>query len=117
MSEVEKMMQNAGVKKVIIPCPAKYYGYDCTRNNWDDEDCSCDIEGYPPFTAEKQISLIIFLSYRYSKGLLFNVKAMDKDIDIYDFELFGECLAKLVNELWQDLTEAEKEGISGILRT
>jgi len=69
-----------------------------------------------PFTAEKQISLIIFLSYNYSRGLLINLRAMDKDIDIYDFELFGECLARLVNNLWQDLNEEEKQQIKEILK-
>ena len=61
MNEVEKLYENAGIKKGIIPCPANYYGYDCTRNNQDDKDCSCAIEGYPLFTAEKQLELIKWL--------------------------------------------------------
>lgn len=119
MNEVEKMYENAGIKKEVIPCPAKYYGYDCTRNNWDDEDCSCDIEGYPPFTAEKQIELIKWLmKYDEIHG--------DCNDDEYGFSTlnysgkykkdFEESLASVINnELWQDLTEEERKQIKEIL--
>lgn len=101
MNEVTKLYENARAELVAdVKFPAKDVNYNV---------------GYPPFTAEKQISLIIFLSYKYGKGLLINLRTMDKDIDIYDFELFGECLAKLVNKLWQDLTEEEKQQVKGIL--
>ena len=106
MSEVEKMYKNAGVEKEVIPCPAKYYGYNCTRNNWDDEDCSCDIECYPPFTAEKQIELIKKISPSYP--LNYHIKCFQG----YSFE---EGLAKCINNLWQSLTEEEKQQVKGIL--
>ena len=98
MGEVDKLYENVGIKKEVIPCPAKYYGYNCTRNNWDDEDCSCDIEGYPPFTAEKQIELIKWL-----------VCTGEEE------NTFEETLSKQVNDLWQDLTEEEKQQVKGIL--
>ena len=104
MNEVEKMYENVGL-------------FYCNKCRHDSElDCIYMCESkHPPFTAEKQISLIIFLSYKYNKGLLINLRAIDKGIDIYDFELFGECLAKLVNELWQDLSEEEHKQIKEIL--
>ena len=99
MSEIEKMYKLA----MVTPTGITVCGIDE------------EIIHYPPFTAEKQLSLIMFLSYKCGKGLLINLRTMDKDIDICDFKLFGECLAKLVNELWQSLTEEEKQQVKGIL--
>lgn len=120
MSEVEKMYENAGVKKEVIPCPAKYYGYDCTRNNWDDEDCSCDIEGYPPFTAEKQLSLIKWIA-EYKEECRITYEKEYKwctQIDwqsSFCYDNFPASLANLINSLWQDLTEEEQQQVKGIL--
>ena len=47
----------------------------------------------PPFTAEKQLELIKWLGAE-------------------DFE---NALAGLINSLWQDLTEEEKQQVKGIL--
>ncbi|WP_405316463.1 hypothetical protein [Faecalibacillus faecis] len=119
MNEVEKMYENAGVEKEIIPCPAKYYGYDCTRNNWDDEDCSCDIDGYPPFTAEKQLELIKWLA---RKGLIQINYSSHQCYQFNSFRIGGdyktdisEALASHCNNLWQDLTEEERKQIKEIL--
>lgn len=119
MNEVEKMYENAGIKKEVIPCPAKYYGYDCTRNNWDDEDCSCDIKGYPPFNSEKQLGLIKWLGIRDEFNFYQNKVTKDwvfydheKDATHYNFEL---GLASWVDYLWQDLTEEERKQIKEIL--
>ena len=134
MSEITKLYENAGLSNMWVErYNDGYYEHEryynsykeminnmMKANDWTLTEAQevakreCRKE-HPPFTAEKQISLIIFLSYKYGKGLLINLRTMDKDIDIYDFELFGECLAKLVNELWQDLTEEEKQQIRGIL--
>lgn len=126
MNEVEKMYSNAGVKKEVIPCPAKYYGYDCTRNNWDDEDCSCDIEGYPPFTAEKQLEIYKYLckpflittryyfdEFSITAENTFEWKTMTKVSATG--KTYEECIAKLVNQLWQDLTDTERTQIKEIL--
>lgn len=123
-SEVTKLYENAGVKKEVIPCPAKYYGYDCTRNNWDDEDCSCDIEGYPQFTAEKQLELVKWLVINdkfhclevqyYKKEGDYKISTYSKASN-YDKD-FSECLASHFNNLWQDLTEDEKQQIKEILK-
>ena len=127
-SEVEKLYENARIKKEVIPCPAKYYGYDCTRNNWDDEDCSCDIEGYPPFTPEKQIELIKWLGELDMLEIMRTTREDKAWIIISEYGMSGnvykhtsrtksfeESLASLTNSLWQDLTEDEKQQIRGIL--
>lgn len=125
MSEIEKMYKNAGVEKEVIPCPAKYYGYNCTRNNWDDEDCSCDIEGHPPFTAEKQIELIKYFSNNYNISInkennIFRLLFINKD-GVHNFYTsgidFAEQLALFVISRYKNqiLTEEEKQQVKGIL--
>ena len=91
MSEIEKMMQNANVKKHWNSTP--YGGIE---------------EYYPPFTAEKLINLVMFL---INKGD-FDIKKGSVDIT---FESFTSCIAGLINNLWQDLTEQEKASIKNIL--
>lgn len=121
MNEIEKLYENAGVSKEVIPCPAKYYGYNCTRNNWDDADCSCDIEGYPPFTAEKQIKLLEF-NYKYSRvpdiGYIIELKKYDcPHYEEYGaFDTFQEALCADINYHWEYLTDEEKVQIKEILQ-
>ena len=122
MNEIEKMYSNAGIEKKVIPCPAKYYGYNCTRNNWDDEDCSCDIEGYPPFTAEKQLNIIKWLLKSYDIDFSQLGERIDTSLDgvncisgLGSGNTFEESLAQAINDLWQDLTDADKAQIKEIL--
>ena len=120
MNEIEKMYENAGIEKEVIPCPAKYYGYGCTRNNWDDADCSCDIEGYPPFTPEKQIELIKWLINKYKdisiehRINMYYIWVPKKYTGEYNIE-FSETLSHLICFLWQDLTDEERKQIKEIL--
>lgn len=134
MTEIEKLYDNAGVEKEVIPCPAKYYGYSCTKNNWDDADCSCDIEGYPPFTAEKQLELyrwllkkenVDYLCYWYNEikeVWIFRVYLLtefsSENPIIYEGsnKEFDEALANLINDYWNDLTEQEQQQIKEILQ-
>ena len=90
MSEIEKLYENAGIKK------------DWTAIGFGDiEDC------YPPFTAEKQLELIKWLIIEgYIEDML--------TVQISE-ENFEACLADTFNELWQDLTEEEKQQVKGIL--
>lgn len=115
MSEIEKLMQNAGVEKEWKPLP---YG---------------DIEEYyPEFTAEKQLSLIKWLgklagkleiksNYNDTQYLLYfylNRKTRDEvlpNISTGRSENFEESLAGLINNLWQDLSDTEKAEIRRIL--
>lgn len=89
---------------------------------------------YPPFTAKKQLKLI--------KWLILNDFVDELDIFYRPFELmwvfkiynvpefaneksacrmgadmtFEKGLASLINNLWQDLTEEEKQQVKGILK-
>ena len=116
MSEIEKLYENAGIKKER----------HCTKVN---NVCSyiecakCDYYNtiYPPFTAEKQLELIKFLLDKYydirirksSKGV-YSIKSF---IDISCFsEDFEETLASFTNTHLQDLTDVEKEQIRNILK-
>ena len=113
MKEVEKMYKLANVK-------AKEY---CDRDSdacmnccseWENrQNCWKYKSAMPPFTTEKQLEIIKLIAnrkgypdYEYF-GTLF-----DDHIQFLDF---NEALAKLVNSLWQDLTEEEQQQVKGIL--
>ena len=88
MSEIEKLMLNAGVEKDWKSLP---YG---------------DIEEYyPEFTAEKQLSLIKWLIANGHCYFTVSIKPSE----------FTEYLARYVNKVWQDLTDTEKAEIKRIL--
>ena len=101
MSEIEKLYENAGVEPV----------YSYTK---------C----YPEFTAEKQLELIKWLcqnTYRNYLFIKFNftnyywqIECNMSDSDRVDN--FSEALASVCNNLWQDLTEEEKEQIRSVLQ-
>ena len=98
MSEIEKLYELAGVE---------YYDryFSCLK----DEDLTCqdnceicdnakEVKCYPPFTAEKQIKLIKWLICTAEEA-----------------STFEETLSKQVNDLWQSLTEEEKQQVREIL--
>jgi len=119
MNEIEKLYKNAGAEpsyRFCIGCPYSASG-ECPPR------CPS-----PPFTAEKQIELIErlaknkFVVYNnlgcwhvgttqtYSEELGIVCKHSAMNIDSFD-----EALAKLINSLWQDLTDEEKQQIKEIL--
>jgi len=119
MNEVEKMYENAGIEKIFCPhkseCP--YLGKECN---------DCEIMSYPPFTAEKQLELYKYLckpflittryyfdEFSITAENTFEWKIMTK-VSATD-KTYEECIAKLVNNLWQDLTEEERKQIKEIL--
>lgn len=113
-SEVEKMYENYNIK----PKQKGYcdWGDYCPRpyNKCDDECPSWIAEvKYQPFTAEKQLELIKLIANRkgYPDYEYFG-NLFDDYIQLLDF---NEALAKLVNTLWQDLTEEERQQIREIL--
>jgi hypothetical protein len=134
MNEIEKLYENAGVKankyklcctgckhiakvEVINGYPLKWI---CDKY---DEVANCDKAepDYPPFTAEKQLHLIKWLSdkadyidihYDRYKGL-FNIQTGMGGL--YVCNEFEQALASRVNIIWQDLTEAEQNEIKNIL--
>lgn len=108
MSEIEKLMQNAGVEKDWKKLP---YG---------------DIEKYyPEFTAEKQLELIKWLTKRRDFALDYypssNIWVAKTEFyweyyeKTYEHEETEQALAGLINNLWQDLTDTEKAEIKRIL--
>lgn len=103
MNEVEKMMQNANVKK-----------------DWNSTPYGGIIEYYPPFTAEKQLELIKWLAKKdygiYAESLLISIRdgynylsvgittGFGSEIFYEDFTFdnkqFDEAIAGLINKLW-----------------
>lgn len=120
MSEIEKMYENADVSKSIM----------CEWTCKDNSECNANCrhygsteEFYPPFTAEKQIELIKFLLKNY-EGV-----DISKKINRFNFlvdnatfigchhndKSFEESLAGVINKLWADMPEEEKQQVKGIL--
>ena len=104
MSEIEKMYENAGVEPI----------YPYTK---------C----YPDFTAEKQLELIKWLAssrngilisdlgegeFSISTGFYYCAKHI---INFRNNKDLGIVIAIFINDLWQDLTEEEKQQVKGIL--
>lgn len=101
MSEIEKMYARAMIKPLSITV------------------CGVDeqIINYPPFTAEKQIELIKWLSSKYGIYIV-DKYSIGFGTCIGDFcikENFEEALAESINSLWQNLTSEEKQQVKGIL--
>ena len=114
MSEITKLYENAGVlKECLSPC----YINKTWRKTHDCPNCD-NRENYPSFTAEKQIELIKWLMKYdeihgdYDEGYGFSTLNYSGKYK-KDFE---ESLASVINnELWQSLTEKEKQQVKGIL--
>ena len=102
MSEIEKMYLLAGIRK------GRMGDEDCAEDCLDYECKNCRYSNFPQFTTEKLINLVMFL---INKGD-FNIKKGSVDIT---FESFTNCIAGLVNNLWQDLSEEEKRQIKEVL--
>lgn len=115
MNEIEKLMQNVGVKPVCL-IPDKYCGMQPI---------------YEDLTPEKQLELIKWLAKnkndfgltfydnfgfgiepQWECGCEFSYECFDNTFQNVDFE---QSLAGLINNLWQDLTDTEKTRIKNIL--
>lgn len=112
MSEIEKMMQNAGIRK------GRMSDEDCAEDCLDYECKNCRYSNYPPFTAEKQLEIVKFMLH---KGIYY-----DTDGDTYWFHIsdeienatyrpFEEAIAEFINVFWQLLIEKERKQIKEIL--
>ena len=142
MSEIEKLYKNAGVEtnKYKLCCTgcehiAKLELINGTPIKWvcdkygEPADCDKAEPVYPPFTAEKQLELIKWLgeldlleiirTTRDTRDWIINSE-YGMSGNVYKHasraKIFEEALAKLINSLWQDLTEQEKEQIRDILK-
>lgn len=89
-----------------------------------------DIEKFsPPFTPEKQLELIKWLSIQRNGFLVLNPTDNKKEFIVGTNYYWGRCetqtknlldfpqaLAGLVRELWKELTEVQREEIKEILK-
>lgn len=127
MTEIEKMFENTGIKKApdINNCyPEMMKCYHCEHYKVINEYTGrCLNEVYPDFTEEKQLRLlkkinkkwIIEISYSIDA---YHITAHSNNGEKEYFQVnnyFDEGLANIINDLWQDLTDQEKEEIRGIL--
>jgi hypothetical protein len=113
MTEVEKMFENAGIKP-LCQLPDKFCG---VQNIYED------------FTAEKQIEIIKLISKqgqviienweKDNKGFNVTFRANSNlryiTMDCITRKTVEEALAQIINDIWQDLTDQEKEEIRNIL--
>lgn len=124
MSEVEKMYKNAEIEKITIT----YYcnireNEDCPHEN-DNILCKECVWGkpmlkYPPFTAEKQISILQFC---LKWGQVHILKGIDDEYRIENscyrrgYQLtIADAIANYINEKWEKLTPEERKQIKEIL--
>ena len=111
MTEIEKMFENAGTKKIELDYPDNIDPF------------------YPDFTAEKQIELIKWLAKIYELSINWDKQYNSYRFVIRNYQngrlsrsicnykgLFEETLAYLINGIWQSLTDQEKEEIRNILK-
>lgn len=121
MNEVEKMYKNAGIEVPTVRL--KIF-----------KDDNGKIYIQPPFTPEKQLELIKWLAIRFNSDYISYWHNEIKDVwifrvnDLTEFSSeepfiyegrnkdFTEALCNLINDLWQDLTEAEQNEIKNILK-
>lgn len=139
MNEIEKMYKNCNLlKPQAWSCKLdriKFSGVCCEliKKGLHCSNCEYSKQEYyhPPFTAEKQLELIKWLIYyelidylkmayisEEEEGYLsISVKCMSgysyKNYDDDDFDI---ALASLINGLWEDLPENDKQQIKEILK-
>ena len=135
MNEIEKLYENAGLTGMWVEeYDDKQFWYGCYTemiqsmmklNDWDRKTATSVAhkecrKAVPPFTAEKQLNLIKWLvrnqdilKITYHREFLWcsGVEWVESDC----YEEFEESLADLLNYLWQDLTNEEKEQIRSVL--
>lgn len=155
MSEITKLYENAGIGKTLTEahCLRCWYGTcvlsekECKKTN--KQKCK-DFKGriingdHPPFTAEKQIAILMFILNKFGDigfQKMYSIRGNDENtrkdfikclcdcehetldsrpVDFYyqngaSGDNFEESLAGLINNIWQDLTEKEKQQVKGIL--
>lgn len=107
---IQKLYEIAGVKQLEHPYYLLTY--------------MIDGKPYPPFTAEKQLDLIKFVSnFKVYESVIHKDRKwfMCASIGCNDYcesrnESFEQALASLILELWKDLTDDQKQEIKRILQ-
>ena len=112
MNEIEKLYDNAGVNQVCNTCELRGFKRLCPTK----ELC---VQVNPPFTAEKQLKIIMNfdnfeMRFEKSEYLLF-ISCPPTRYHSHH-KKFEIALAKLINLIWQHLTEQEQQQIKEILQ-
>lgn len=133
MTEIEKMFENANVYKMLCNCEFKnLYDYrieygsdvcDYTESNIKEPCKVCEkakqkIKYYPDFTADKQLLLIQWLAKTRPIHINFLLDKWTIEGTIrygIKYDTFEDALSGYINQIWQGLTDQEKEEIRGIL--
>lgn len=111
MNEVEKMYSNAEL----------HYCKNC--RHYSEIDCIYICENkYPPFTSEKQLNIIKWLLKNYDidfsqlgERIYTSLDGVNCISGLGSGNTFEESLTQAINDLWQDLTEEEKQQVKEIL--
>lgn len=112
---IQKLYEIAGI---YPDCKARECGLDYCANS-----SGCGYAEYPPFTAEKQLDLIKFVSnfkvyevIKHENRKWYMCACIGCD-DYYESrsESFDQAVAGLVINLWQDLSDNQKQEIKRIL--
>lgn len=133
MTEIEKMYENANAYKMLCNCEFKNlfdysidYGQDVCIHAEDENRKGCEgcelaeqnVKYYPPFTAEKQLLLIQLLA----KTRIIHISFLSNEWSIegiggygIKYDTFKNALSGYINQIWQYLTDQEKEEIRNIL--
>ena len=101
MNEVEELYENAGVEKIKL-FSARY----CINK---------EAMIYPPFTAEKQIELIKWISHHDGCFKVYLNSIEFGDTGFGSCSTFEESLAKAVSNFLDSATEKERQRIKEIL--
>lgn len=110
VDNIQKLYEIAGAKQLQHPYYLLTY--------------MIDGKPYPPFTAEKQLDLIKFVSnfkvyevIKHENRKWYMCACIGCD-DYYESrsESFDQAVAGLIINLWQDLTEEQKQEIKRILQ-
>lgn len=116
MNEVEKLYENANIKK------DRMCEWTCRGSEY----CSTNCEHYestqlyyPPFTAEKQLNIVKFL---LNKSVYYDTYGdreywfhLSDEIENSKYREFDEAIAECINKMWEDLRDYEKVQIKEIL--
>lgn len=113
MNEVEKMYENAGIKK----CIRKLQSCEPIQEVCEE----CEYNWYPEFDTEKQLELIKLLCTKRYIDIIFTP---EKEYYIFAYYIgcgfnknFDEALAMFVNQYWNELSEEERKQIKEILNS
>ena len=118
-SEIEKLHKNAGVEQIGFKRCSGIKQSICQHNC---DECEDYVRHYPPFTAEKQLELIKWLLQNKRLCIRkaecsnnFYMDVLSNRADGVDNKDLEQCLASLVSNIWQSLTDTEKQQLKEIL--